>query len=49
MKQEDPIRPWDWLKLIPFQAVAASDRLGWVGLVAARYREAPAHKSASPP
>jgi len=25
----DPIRPWDWLKVIPFQAVAASDRLGW--------------------
>ena len=43
MKQEepgpgDPIRPVDWLKVIPFQAVAASDRLGWVGLEAARYR-----------
>jgi AraC family transcriptional regulator len=38
MKQEEgPIRPWDWLKVIPFQAVAASDRLGWVGLEAARY------------
>jgi AraC family transcriptional regulator len=37
----DPIRPLDWLKVIPFQAVAASDRLGWVGLEAARYRASP--------
>jgi AraC family transcriptional regulator len=29
-------------KIIPFEASAASDRLGWVGLEAARYREAPA-------
>ena len=47
MKQEepgrgDPIRPLDWLKVIPFQAVAASDRLGWVGLEAARFRASPA-------
>src|SRR5262249_46097750 len=43
MKQEeDPIRPWDWLKVIPFQAVAASDRLGWVGLEGARDRAEPA-------
>jgi len=46
MKQEepahsDPIRPLDWLKVIPFQAVAASDGLGWVGLEAARYRASP--------
>jgi AraC family transcriptional regulator len=42
MKQEEsPIRPLDWLKVIPFQAVAASDRLGWVGLEAARYRASP--------
>jgi hypothetical protein len=39
VKQEEPgrgnpIRPLDWLKVIPFQAVAASDRLGWVGLEA---------------
>jgi AraC family transcriptional regulator len=32
-----PIGPLDWLKVIPFQAAAASDRLGWVGLEAARY------------
>jgi AraC family transcriptional regulator len=29
-------------KIIPFEAAAASDRLGWVGLEAARYRAAPA-------
>ena len=34
-REEDQIRPRDWLKVIPFQAVAASDRLGWVGLEAA--------------
>lgn len=32
------MRPFDWLKVIPFQAVAASNRLGWAGLQAARYR-----------
>jgi AraC family transcriptional regulator len=32
----------EWLKTVPFEADAASDRLGWVGLQAARYREAPA-------
>jgi hypothetical protein len=43
MKQEEPpIRPRDWLKGIPFQPVAASDRLGWVELEAARYRASPA-------
>jgi AraC family transcriptional regulator len=46
MEQKEPgrsdlIRPRDWLKVIPFQAVAASDRLGWVGLEAARYRASP--------
>jgi hypothetical protein len=47
MRQEepgrgDPIRPLDWYRILPFEAAAASDRLGWVGLVAARYREPPA-------
>jgi AraC family transcriptional regulator len=47
MRQENPehgspIDPRDWLKRIPFQAVAASDRLGWIGLEAARYRAADA-------
>jgi hypothetical protein len=35
-QEESSIRPRDWLKVIPFQAVAASHRLGWVGLEAAR-------------
>src|SRR5215470_10175982 len=38
----DPIRPLDWHETLPFEAAAASDRLGWVGLEAARYREPPA-------
>src|SRR5262245_61149620 len=29
-------------QIIPFEAAAASDRLGWIGLEAARYRAAPA-------
>ncbi len=37
-----PIGPLEWLKLVPFEPSAASDRLGWVGLEAARYRETPA-------
>jgi AraC family transcriptional regulator len=37
-----PLAPVDWLKRVPFEAAAASDRLGWVGLEAARYRAAPA-------
>jgi AraC family transcriptional regulator len=36
-----PLGPLDWREVIPFQAVAASDRLGWVGLQAARYRASP--------
>src|SRR5262245_47420484 len=43
-----PIGPLDWLKVIPFQAVAASDRLGWVGLAAARYRASPAWEYNAP-
>jgi AraC family transcriptional regulator len=38
----DPLAPLDWLKVVPFEAAATSGRLGWVGLVAARYREPPA-------
>jgi AraC family transcriptional regulator len=38
----DPHGPLDLLKIIPFEADAASDRLGWVGLEATRYRAAPA-------
>ena len=47
MREKKPLRgghigPLDWLKTIPFAATAASERLGWVGLEAARYRAAPA-------
>jgi AraC family transcriptional regulator len=38
----DPIAPLDLRKIAPIEAGAASDRLGWVGLEAARYCEAPA-------
>jgi AraC family transcriptional regulator len=53
MQQENPgvhalLGPLDWLKVIPFQAVAASDRLGWVGLEAARYRASPAWEYNAP-
>ena len=39
MRQEEsgrggPIGPLDWRKILPFEADAASDRLGWVGLEA---------------
>ena len=37
-----PLGPLDWHKILPFEADAASDRLGWVGLEAARYRASPA-------
>src|SRR5262245_23121126 len=36
----DPIGPLDWFKILPSEPIAASDRLGWVGLQAARYRSA---------
>jgi AraC family transcriptional regulator len=36
------IGPLDWRKIFPYQANAASDRLGWVGLGAARCRPEPA-------
>src|SRR5262245_56416509 len=47
MRQEeprrgDPIGPLDWRQILPFEAAAASDRLGGVGLEAARCRAEPA-------
>src|SRR5499427_5924576 len=47
MRPEEPrrgdlINPLDWHKILPFDAAAASDRLGWVGLEAARCRAEPA-------
>ena len=38
----EPIEPLDWLRLLPHEAAASSDRLGWVGLDAARCRATPA-------
>jgi AraC family transcriptional regulator len=47
IRQEEPGRsgplgPLDLLKISPLEAAAASHRLGWVGLEAARFRAAPA-------
>jgi len=47
MRQEEPggggpLAPLDLRKIAPIEAAAASDRLGWVGLEADRYCEAPA-------
>jgi AraC family transcriptional regulator len=38
----DSIDPLDWWKLLPFAPAATSDRLGWAGLQAVRYRAPPA-------
>jgi AraC family transcriptional regulator len=38
----EPLRPDVFRKRIPFEPSAASDRLGWVGLEAFRYRRVPA-------
>jgi hypothetical protein len=53
MRQEelghsDSIRPLDWLKILPHEAAASSDRLGWVGLEAAHFRASPASECNSP-
>jgi hypothetical protein len=45
----DPIGPLDWLRLLPDEAAASSDRLGWVGLQAARCRAEPAFELNVPP
>ncbi len=42
LQPDDPIRPLDWLKAIPFEPAAWSDRLGWVGLEAVCWRTEPA-------
>ena len=43
-----PIGPLDWLKAIPFEPAAWSDRLGWVGLEAVCCRTEPAFEPTSP-
>jgi hypothetical protein len=42
------IAPLDWRKVLPFEAAAASDRLGWVGLEAAHFRASPAFERTAP-
>jgi AraC family transcriptional regulator len=49
LRRGAPIRPLDWHETLPVEAAAASDRLGWVGLQAARYREPPASEINLPP
>jgi AraC family transcriptional regulator len=44
----DPVGPLDWRKIIPFKPATSSDRLGWVGLQAAHYPEAPATELEQP-
>jgi AraC family transcriptional regulator len=44
MQPQEPghgLAPLDWLKMLPHEAVASSDRLGWIGLEAARVRAVP--------
>jgi AraC family transcriptional regulator len=41
-KRSDPVGLLDWRGILPFEADASSDRLGWVGLEAARCRAEPA-------
>jgi AraC family transcriptional regulator len=48
LRRGDPIGPLDWRKILPFEAAAASDRLGWVGLEAARCRAEPAFELNGP-
>src|SRR5262249_3325157 len=45
----NPLRPLDWLKILPHETAASSDRLGWVGLEAARCRAVPAFEFNLPP
>ena len=44
----DPSGPLDWDKILPFEPVVSSNRLGWVGLGAARCRSEPAFERISP-
>jgi hypothetical protein len=49
LRRGDPSRPPDWRKMAPYEPCAASDRLGWVGLEAERYRATPAFELNQPP
>jgi AraC family transcriptional regulator len=41
-RRGDPLGPLDWHKTLPLEPVAASDRMGWVGVQALRCRMEPA-------
>jgi AraC family transcriptional regulator len=43
-----PLGPVEFRQFVPFEPCAASDRLGWVGLEAARYRAAPSSELSPP-
>jgi AraC family transcriptional regulator len=45
----DSIGPLDWLRLLPYEAAASSDRLAWVGLEAAHCLAASAAELDRPP
>src|SRR5215831_9031235 len=45
----NPIETLNWRKILPFEAAASSDRLGWVGLEAARCRAEPGFERDVPP
>jgi AraC family transcriptional regulator len=45
----DPLGPLDFLRLLPHETATSSDRLGWVGLEAARCRATPAFELNLPP
>jgi AraC family transcriptional regulator len=48
LERGDPSGPLDWPRILPFEPAAASDRLGWVGLEAARCRAEPAFERSVP-
>jgi AraC family transcriptional regulator len=48
LRRGDAIGPLNWLRKVPFKPAAASDRLGWVGLEATRFRAAPASELNQP-
>jgi len=44
----EPLGPIEWLRLLPHEAAASSEGLGWAGLEAARYRAASAAERNQP-
>jgi AraC family transcriptional regulator len=48
LRRGDLTGPLDWRKILPFEADASSDRLGWVSLEAARYRSSRAFELNQP-